>query len=185
MNRSAVIKRVFLTGYMGSGKSFIGQALSKQLSWEFIDLDQKISNAESMSISDIFKVKGEEFFRGLEFQEVTEICKRSELTIVSLGGGAFAQQNINELLCQDKQSIVIYLKFSPSILVGRLEDEKHKRPLIATETDLEKFIEEHLLKRSVFYEKADFIIVDELDANQTVNQISTYLNYCNQKLSTI
>lgn len=185
MVRTGEISRVFLTGYMGSGKTFIGKVLSDKLSWQFIDLDQRISDAESQSISTIFETQGERYFRELEYQEVAKICKYNGQNIISLGGGAFVQENINNLIREDEHSIVVYLKFDALILAKRLKNEKHKRPLIAHAKDLEEFIEDHLAERSAFYERADLIIVNEEDAMQTINQISTYLNYRNQKLSTI
>lgn len=185
MDRNVCIKRVFLTGYMGSGKTFVGKALADKLSWSFLDLDEIISKAESKPISEIFKENGEQFFRKLEYQEVVKMMALQNLNIIALGGGAYVQDDINELIQNDDESIVIYLKFNSEVLAERLTKEKYKRPLIAQASDLPKFIEEHLKDRTAYYEKADLIIVNESDLHQIMNQINNYLNFVNQKLSTI
>ena len=171
------IIRVFLTGYMGSGKSYVGKALAAKQSWGFIDLDEQISNSESKSISEIFASHGEKYFRSLELKHVMDICANESLCVIALGGGAFVQDEINQFIKDDFQSIVVYLKFSPDHLVERLENEKQDRPIIAKEKGLKKFIEDHLETRAPFYEQADIIIEDELDSNTILDLITSYLSY--------
>lgn len=185
MNHSTDIQRVFLTGYMGSGKSFIGQFLAKRLGIEYVDSDNIISRKESLTITDIFETKGEDYFRAQEYETVTKLCSEEKNAVIALGGGAFVQQKINEYLLADKKSIVVYLKFDTKHLISRLETEKEGRPLIAKQKNLDVFIDKHLNERSPWYEKAHLTIINEEDVNIVINQILTYLKYTNQKLSTI
>ena len=88
-------KSLVLTGMMGVGKSTIGKLLSEEIKVEFEDIDMKIESMLSMSINDIFKNKGEKFFREIEEKETIKLLK-SKKNILALGGGAFLNKNIRE-----------------------------------------------------------------------------------------
>lgn len=144
---------------MSSGKSSVGQLLARQLNRKFIDLDQYISEQAQMSISDIFKNKGELFFRKLEHKSLSEVLNHSknENLIVALGGGTPCYYNNMELINQEDDVTSIYLKLNIESLLNRLWKEKVNRPLIAHYTDkdgLEEFIRKHLFERQFFYLQA-------------------------------
>ena len=149
--------RIFLIGFMGCGKSTIGKKLAKTLSCKFIDLDKYIEGKTGKSIQQIFKEKGEKYFRVLETESLMEICKSDNLVIATGGGTPCFFDNMQRIL--DK-GICIYLKMEANNLAKRLSKEKSKRPLIEnlTEKYLVHFIRKKLVEREVFYNKANHII---------------------------
>ncbi|HIE73408.1 MAG TPA: shikimate kinase [Flavobacteriales bacterium] len=149
--------RIFLIGFMGCGKSTIGKKLAKTLSCKFIDLDKYIERKTGESIQQIFKEKGEKYFRVLETESLMEICKSDNLVIATGGGTPCFFYNMQRIL--DK-GICIYLKMEANNLAKRLSKEKSKRPLIEnlTEKYLVNFIRKKLVEREVFYNKANHII---------------------------
>jgi len=165
---------IILMGYMGSGKSTIGEKLSKMLNFESLDLDVYIQNNEGKSIPDLFKSKGEIYFRKIEGRYLSEILSL-ENTVVSLGGGTPCYGNNMKVINSAINSKSIYLKASIPNLVERLYDEKAARPLIShleTKDELTEFIGKHLFERSVFYHQADMTIsVDGKSINGIIEDI--------------
>ena len=164
---------IVLIGYMGSGKSTVGKELAKKLKFNFLDLDNYIENKYNSSISDIFDIHGEIYFRKIESECVREICKKNENIIFSLGGGTPCYGNTMTYLL-NSSVISVYLKGSISTLFKRLLIEKNKRPLISNinEKNLKEFIAKHLFERSKFYNKANHIInIDSFTIKQLVDRI--------------
>ncbi len=151
--------KIVLLGYMASGKSSIGKILSKKLSMRFIDLDDYIIEGEKMSISDIFKMKGEIYFRLIENKYLKEILSKKEDFILSLGGGTPCYANNMEEINKEK-TISIYLQGNVSTMVKRLIKKKSKRPLIASLSDdkIPEFVAKHLFERRFYYEQAKMTI---------------------------
>lgn len=88
-------KIYYLTGFMAAGKSTIGPILANSLGWNFFDLDKEVEKKEGIKIVDLFKQKGEEYFRKLETEILKELSGNNEV-IISLGGGAIAsEENFN------------------------------------------------------------------------------------------
>jgi shikimate kinase len=162
---------IVLLGYMASGKSTIGSEISKKLNMKFIDLDAYISKREKTSISDIFKVKGEIYFRRIESFYLSEILNSKDRFILSLGGGTPCYSNNMELILNSKAAS-IYIKASIKTLVARLTSEKNKRPLVAElENDkLIEFVAKHLFERRFFYEQASITIHTE---DKSLEEITT------------
>ena len=159
-------KNLVLVGMMGSGKTLIGKLISKQTKLKFIDIDNKIEEKEKMKIAEIFKRKGEKFFRECE-EEVTLSCLKGEKQILSLGGGAYINTNIRKE-CK-KSSFSFWLNWKKDIIIKRINGSK-KRPLAMTlsETDLERLIYE----RTKIYSLADFTInCDQLNKTEIANKI--------------
>ncbi|MEY8847254.1 shikimate kinase [Psychroserpens sp. XS_ASV72] len=151
---------LILIGYMGSGKSTIGKALSQLLGYNFIDLDAHIERHMEMEIASIFKTRGEIFFRRKETELLSEVIQQVD-TVVALGGGTPCYGQNLEILKAQANSKTVYLKASIPQLTERLFEEKSKRPLIShlqSKTDLNEFIGKHLFERSKFYEQSDYII---------------------------
>ena len=84
-------KNIVLLGMMGVGKSAIGKIISKKINMNFFDIDKIIENSYRLKIKDIFKIKGEDFFRKLEENETLNILEKKN-SIISLGGGAFVNK---------------------------------------------------------------------------------------------
>ncbi|MBU2973998.1 shikimate kinase [Zobellia sp. B3R18] len=144
---------------MGSGKSTIGKLLSQERGLEFIDLDNYIEEAEQISVPDIFKTKGELYFRKREYAYLNEVLAQKDNFVLSLGGGTPCYGN-NMQAVLDATKNAIYLKVSIAELVNRLLKEKDQRPLIMNipEDELPEFIGKHLFERSYFYNQTDKVI---------------------------
>jgi shikimate kinase len=169
-------KRIYLTGFMTSGKSTIGPILANVLGMEFFDLDKMIENEEKQTIVEIFEKKGESYFRKLEFRILKNLSEQ-EGVVISLGGGTLTNRTNYDLLKSTGK--IIYLKVSPNNLYKRLKNKIDRplfRDLVLGEKKEEDFLErikELLEKRRVYYEKADLIIETDLQPiGRTVDKIA-------------
>ncbi len=158
---------------MASGKSVIGNALSKLLKFDYVDLDAKIENDLGQSISEIFKTKGEIFFRRKEAELLKSLVNSKENLIISTGGGTVCYGNTMQVLSDTESVSTIYLKAEIITLTNRLFVEKDKRPLIShinSKENLEDFIRKHLFERSFYYNQAKY----KIDVNNSsVEEIAT------------
>ncbi|MDY2587123.1 shikimate kinase [Winogradskyella aquimaris] len=170
---------VALMGYMGSGKSTIGKELATVLNYKFLDLDSVISDAEKSSISDLFKKKGEIYFRKKEAFYLNEILKSENHVVLALGGGTPCYGNNLQLLLKQSKVSTFYLKLSLPLLSSRLFKEKNDRPLIShidSEEALTEFIGKHLFERSQYYSQAKHIIdIDGKSQQDILEAILMYL----------
>ena len=156
---------VFL-GMMGSGKSSIGSLVAKKLNLEFIDIDKEIEKKLGMSIKEIFNSKGENYFRELE-EKVTLKKLKLNSTVISLGGGAFVNQQIRKEVL--KKHISFWLNWSDQIILNRIRNSA-KRPIAYKLSD-DKLVE--LIKnRSDLYSKALYKIkCDNLSKKEIVKKV--------------
>ena len=145
-------KNLVFLGMMGAGKSSIGNLVSKKLNIDFIDIDNLIEELEEMKILDIFKEKGENYFRNLE-EKITLKTLKNEGIVISLGGGAFINEKIRKEILSNHYSF--WLNWDDSILLKRIKNSK-KRPLVFNSTDQD--IKQLIKKRSKIYSKAEFKI---------------------------
>ena len=146
-------ERVYLIGFMGSGKSTLGRWLAEAMDWSFIDLDHFIENKYHKTIPQIFEDYGEDGFRDMEakcLQEVSEF----EKVIVGSGGGTPCFFNNMEVM--NSTGLSIYLKLTPQVIYDRLQTSQAKRPLIAGKSgdELLDFIAVKLAERESFYKQA-------------------------------
>jgi len=125
---------------MGSGKSTIGKSLSERLNTKFIDIDNIIEKKLSLSISQIFESKGEDFFRDKEREETIKALKNENI-VIALGGGAFMDETIRENI--KKSSFSVWLDIDIDEIFKRIKSNK-KRPLLKniSKESLEKLCEE-------------------------------------------
>lgn len=146
---------IILIGYMGSGKSTVGKVLAKQLEMDFIDFDHYIETKEKLSIPDIFKQKGEVYFRNKEAYYLGELLTKDPNAILSLGGGTPCFGTNMQAIVEASPN-VFYLKLSVDTLISRLQPEKSYRPLIKdiADEDLSEFIRKHLFERNFYYLQA-------------------------------
>ena len=162
-------KNIVLVGMMGSGKSSIGKLLSKKTGLDFIDIDALIENKENKSITEIFKLNGEKYFRDLE--EKISIKKLKEYnSVISLGGGAFLNAKIRKQ--SSLNSITVWLNWKTSTLIDRIKDSK-KRPVVRNlkANEIKDLIEE----RSKIYNSSDYKInCDRLSKSEIVNKIKEF-----------
>ena len=147
------MRRIFLVGYMGAGKSTLGRTLAHDLGLAFVDLDHYIENRYHTKISSLFAERGEAAFRQLESNILKEIGSFED-TLISTGGGTPLHfDNMDFML---DQGLVVYLKVSNERLTQRLIKAKDNRPLIAHKNDEEiaHFVEETMLVRDPQYARA-------------------------------
>ena len=166
------IMQLVLLGYMGSGKSSIAKKLAKAMNLEFIDLDHYIEQKEEASITQIFKEKGEIYFRTTEHQQLKEILATRNNIVLAVGGGTPCYAGNMALI--NSYATSIYLKCSIKVLKRRLENAKRQRPLIADieEEKLSEFIAKHLFERAPFYEQASITVNAEQSQKKIVEEIS-------------
>ena len=142
---------IYLLGFMGSGKSTVGQLLAKALGWPFIDLDTLIEAGQGFSIREIFENSGEPFFRQVEHAALAEASK-AEPAVIALGGGTYAQPP-NVHLIREAGGTTVWLDCPPDILRSRCEGLEN-RPLFRDEQSFTQL----LLERLPYYRLADFHI---------------------------
>jgi len=141
----APARAVFLLGFMGSGKSTVGHALSRQLEWRFEDLDERIQAREGRSIAEIFRDSGEVGFRQAEHRALRELVEErppSSPVVVALGGGAFVQAE-NAALLKAAGALTVFLDAPVDELWRRCqnEDEPDERPLRRDERQFRQLYE--------------------------------------------
>jgi shikimate kinase len=158
-------KLIYLLGFMGSGKSTVGQLLAMELGWQFIDLDTVIEAGQGLSIRVIFENSGEPFFRQIEHVALRE-ASRAEPAVIALGGGTFAQTPNVEFI-RDTGGATVWLDCPPQVLRSRCEGIDN-RPLFRDEETFNRL----LLERMPFYRLADFHVSTEgLKPADVVEQI--------------
>lgn len=172
------MKKVILIGYMAVGKTTIAQLLSEKIGVKCVDLDKLIEKKTNLTISELFNLKGEIYFRKIEHEIFKEIITNDENLIISTGGGTPCYAN-NHLFLNGKNCNSVYLKASLSVILDRLKSEKTSRPLIASqsEEELEEFVAKHLFERSFYYNKATFKVnIDNKKSEVIVEEIINLLN---------
>ena len=161
-------------GYMGSGKTFIGQKLSKVLDVTFVDLDDYIEIKEKASIKQIFDSKGEIYFRKLENKCLKNLLNYHSNAVIALGGGTPCYANNMQLISNHENSKSIYLQVSLEELSKRLMTEKHNRPLlkfVKSNDEMKAFIGKHLFERKNYYNLADITIDANCGAPKAIEKI--------------
>ena len=154
---------VYLTGFMGSGKTTFGRRLARLLGVRFIDLDHEVELAEGKGVASIFSENGEEHFRHAEAAALRGIDTQSG-AVIATGGGAPCYAGNMEYMNQT--GVTVYLKMSPAALASRLEGRTHTRPLLVglSGEKLLRYIEEKVKEREPWYLKSK-VIYDGLNAN--------------------
>ena len=159
-------KNLVLLGMMGSGKSIIGSLISKKLKLKFIDIDNVIEKEANMNIAEIFKKKGENFFRNLE-EKITIKLLESSNVVISLGGGGFVNEKIRKEVITNNFSF--WLNWNNTTLFNRIKNS-YKRPITfyLSNQELLELIE----KRKKIYSKADFEVnCNKLSKTEIVKKI--------------
>ncbi len=169
-------KRLFLTGFMGSGKSTIGPILANTIGWDYYDLDKVIEDKICMKVSEIFEKLGEKYFRQAEKETLHELLIK-ENAIISLGGGTIVDiENLNSI---KKAGKLIYLKASPGIIYERIRF-KRDRPVLnlngtinLSKNEFMDRVSKLIDARIKFYEQADVIVdTDNISIGLTVDKIA-------------
>jgi shikimate kinase len=161
------MKNIYLIGMPSSGKSTLGRQLAKRLDYQFVDMDELIVNQELSSISDIFKYKGEDYFRKVE-SKVLKGIKPNQKLIIATGGGVPCFFNNMDFI--KTNGISIFLNVSPEDLLKRIQkSDGNNRPLIDKKKSNEVLLnelKERYENRLKFYEQADIQIDGSIDVEQ-------------------
>jgi shikimate kinase len=158
---------IFLIGFMGSGKTTTGRRLAERLGFRFTDLDDLIEENENMAVTEIFALRGEDYFRKAESRALQELLKGNNLVVACGGGTPCFFDNMRKM---KSAGITVYLEVSAGILAGRLSREHLSRPLVAgmQGNELKLHIGKLLAGREGWYRQCDIIYnadnpdVDEL-----------------------
>lgn len=159
--------RIFLIGFMGSGKSYWARHLSLALDLPLIELDERIARTEGMSIAEIFAARGEARFRELEHLRLQEALAEQAF-VLSTGGGLPCFYGHMELM--NREGLTLWLNSSVEAMAARLRRGKEKRPLLRSlrEEELEDYIREKLRERRPFYGQARLILNPETETTESI-----------------
>jgi shikimate kinase len=169
------INRIYLAGFMTSGKSTIGPILANVLGWNYHDLDSEIERREKVKIVDIFEQKGEEYFRSVESRTLKDLSEKNNI-VISLGGGTIAgEENLKLMKMTGK---IIFLDISPEEVYQRIKNKTDRpllKDLVVSNGSKEEFIErinKLLSEREPYYSQADIKInTDGTNLGKTVDLI--------------
>jgi shikimate kinase len=166
---------IFLTGFMGSGKSTIGPILANTLGFQYLDVDQHIEQKTNKRVAEIFSSESEQVFRALERNALLELTELNHC-IISLGGGTIANEENCQLVLQ--KGILVYLKLSPEEIIRRVQ-YRSDRPMLKDEhgnqlspPELKNRVLDLMTRREQFYARADVVITaDNMRVGATVDAI--------------
>ncbi len=168
--------RIYLIGYMGTGKTTLGKRLAKIMDLSFIDIDKFIECKYHKTVPEIFAESGEDGFRVIEQKALKEVSE-IENVIISTGGGVPCFFDNMEVM--NDSGLTIYIKATPEELASRLRASKTVRPIVASKSDdeLVPFIAEHLAEREKYYTRANISfytehLVSKEDINITVDRLA-------------
>ncbi|HOU35831.1 MAG TPA: shikimate kinase [Candidatus Omnitrophota bacterium] len=147
------MKNIYIVGFMGTGKTVVGRALARELKVPFIDLDSYIEETEGLTISEIFKSKGEAYFRSLE-KKALEKAAEQEKNVVSCGGGVVMDPG--NMASIKATGTCICLSASPQEIIKRIGVTTH-RPLLQGGDPIQR-VQSLLADRDAAYRKADILI---------------------------
>lgn len=167
--------RIFLVGFMGVGKTYLGRALAKSLGFDFVDLDELIENRIGMSVPSIFQQFGEPAFRQMEAESLRSLTDLPSVVVATGGGSPCFHDN---MAWMNENGITVYLQASPVLLAERLHHEKAVRPLLANVPDegLRNFIEAKISERANFYENCQIQFDVPAYGQDGIDALTKYLS---------
>ncbi len=171
---------IYLTGFMGSGKSTIGPILANTLGYDFADVDKLVEERAGKTVKQIFQDEGEKYFRTLEWSIIEEVS-RTDHRVISLGGGTMMDERNFTLI--KNSGILVYLYSSPEHLLRRLQNKTDRPVLSNSEGDrlelpeLRERIFQLYAARAPIYSQAHITIdTDERKVGKTVDDIVKLLS---------
>jgi len=166
--------KIFLVGFMGSGKSYVGRHLAPLMNFSFIDMDHFIERKEEQPISQIFAGEGESHFREIE-RKALEGTQDFHRFIIGTGGGAPCF--FDNMDWMNNNGLTVYLKTPEETIFERLIKKRAHRPLVARLTDqqLKNYIHEKIQERAAFYESAQIIYERKYEEEDVVANLQVYL----------
>lgn len=172
--------RIFLTGFMGAGKTTLGKALARSLGLSFIDLDQYIESRYMKTVSQLFALYGESGFRDIESRLLREAGQFEDIVLATGGSTPLIGDNMDYMR---QSGLTVYLQCGLPTLLRRLRIAKGKRPLIAAMDDreLEEYIVKETARREPGYLKSEFVCPG--DRLETRSQIDETVEFVKQLLN--
>ncbi len=149
--------RVYIMGFMGSGKTYWGSQWADYHKMSFIDLDKQMEVAEGITIEEIFTQKGEHYFRSLEAATLRSTAQL-ENAIIACGGGTPCYENNIDWIKEN--GTAVFIDATPEVLMNNLLEEKNKRPLIKhlNADELLPFIKDKIAERNFYYQQANLLL---------------------------
>ncbi|WP_181305174.1 shikimate kinase [Rufibacter sp. XAAS-G3-1] len=169
--QSSAASKIFLVGMPGCGKSTVGKVLAGQLNYQFLDLDTLIEEQEGMSVPEVFKQRGQAYFRAAEAKALRLAAERTGNVVLATGGGAPCFGGNMDFMVS--HGIPVYLKLSPQDLVSRLSThDLQLRPLLQDKSpaELQGYLAGTLAERERFYLRAPWVLPAGEGAAQAVAQ---------------
>ena len=162
--------RIFLTGYMGAGKTTLGKAFARKLNLPFVDLDWYMEERFHKTVGELFVERGEAGFRELEKNMLHEVGAFEDV-VISTGGGA--PSFFDNMDFMNRNGKTVFLNVHPDVLFRRLRVAKQQRPILQGKQDdeLKEFIIRALEKRTPFYSQAQYVFnADELEDRSQIEK---------------
>ncbi|MGH7575278.1 MAG: shikimate kinase [Longimicrobiales bacterium] len=162
------IKTVVMIGFMGAGKTTVGQILARRLGWRFIDIDKEVERSAGMSIADFFHILGEDAFRTMERRVANQLCWETE-AVVAPGGGWILRDGALESLPATAR--VVWLRVTPDEALRRVFGSATERPLLRGPKPLER-ARRIMAEREPLYAAADYAVdVDGRDPEDIAREV--------------
>jgi shikimate kinase len=168
--------RIYLIGMPGCGKTTLGKLLADRIAYQFTDLDELIAKQEQMSIADIFAQKGEDYFREKEKLALHYTFKMSRCVVATGGGTPCFYDNMEQI---NSHGLAVFINIPLSMIASRIERQRQKRPLLATEdaADMLERLKVLYQKRFPYYNQAEVAVSGtDLNADYIYNKIHKYLS---------
>ena len=131
----AALRRIVLTGFMGSGKTTVGPLVAARLGWRFVDVDDVIETEAAATIAELFARDGEASFREREHMTIVQLITEDTL-VIALGGGAIERAETRTLLLTAPGTILVHLEVQLATTLARCQGTEHTRPVLADQTNL-------------------------------------------------
>ncbi len=163
------IRRIVLTGFMGSGKTTVGPLIAARLGWRFVDVDAVIEAEAGCTIAELFGRVGEPAFRDREHATIVRLASQDDL-ILALGGGAIERAETRDLLLNTLDTLLVHLEVQFATTLARCSGTEHTRPVLADQANLAARYQ----RRLPLYRAAHIsILVDTLTPNEVSAAIIT------------
>jgi shikimate kinase len=167
----AMVRRIVLTGFMGAGKTTVGNLLATRLAWGFVDADERIEAAAGATIARLFIDRGEPWFRQFEHETIRQLLNAPSL-VLALGGGAIEDERTLNLLLSSKGTQLVHLEASLETVLERCRGTESLRPVLQDKPNLEA----RYARRLPLYRQAHLTLaVDALSPQAAADAILDHL----------
>ena len=167
------MNKFFLIGMPAAGKTTAGKFISDNTNLELFDLDEEIEKYCGKKISDIFHENGEEYFRKIENNQLTNIIKKYDKFILSLGGGTPCYKNNMDII--KKSGVSFFIDRDLEFIINKVKKNK-KRPMFYEKDDIEDFIKKMYSSRKKFYNRSNFTVKNKEEILSLVKSITKSKN---------